>query len=104
MDATVEMVNCQNLTPGSKVDVETATRHYQIESLGGNRIRISGHPEICPEPVPAWLRGTITRDGSLESGWIECGRPMVFLIGELHPVTTSPVVSMHVHSASQASA
>jgi hypothetical protein len=98
MDATVEMVNCQNLTPGSKVDVETTTRHYQIECLGGNRIRISGHPEICPEPVPAWLRGAVTRDGALESGLIECGMPMVFLIGELHPVTTSPVVRVHVAS------
>lgn len=97
MDATIEMVDFQNLTPGSKVDVDTKTRRYRIECLGGNRIRISGHPQICPEPVPAWLRGSITHDGSLDAGLIECGMPMVFLVGEFQPVTTSQVVGMRVH-------
>ena len=46
MDTSVEMVDCQNLTPGSLLDVETKTRHYKIECLGGNKIRISGHPEF----------------------------------------------------------
>jgi hypothetical protein len=98
MDATVDMVDCQNLTPGSRVDVETKTRHYRIEWLGGNRIRIFGHPQICPEPVPAWLEGSIARDGSIESGLIECGMPMAFLVGNAQPVRTSRVIGMHVHS------
>ena len=97
MDATLKMVDCQNLTPGSRVEVETKSRHYRIECLGGNRIRISGHPQICPEPVPALLEGSITHDGSIESGLIECGMPMAFLLGNAQPVRTSRVIGMHVH-------
>lgn len=101
MDTSVEMVDCQNLTPGSLLDVETKTRHYKIECLGGNRIRISGHPEYCPEPVPAWLEGSVARDGSLDFGLIERGTRMMFLVGE-RPVTTSRVVSVHMDQAAQA--
>src|SRR5664279_3320189 len=99
MDATLEMVDCLNLNQGSKVDVETKTRHYSIECLGGNRIRISGHPQICPEPVSAWLEGAITGDGSVDPGLIERGMPLAFLIGNAQPVRTSQVISMHVDAA-----
>lgn len=100
MDTSVEMVDCQNLTPGSLLDVETRTRHYKIECLGGNKIRISGHPEYCPEPVSAWLEGSVARDGSLDFGLIERGTRMMFLVGE-RPVTTSRVVSVHMDQAAQ---
>ena len=43
-----EGVDLKNLSLGSLIDVETKSRHYQIECLGGNAIRISGHPEYCP--------------------------------------------------------
>jgi hypothetical protein len=49
---SVELVNCAGLAPGSLVDVETKNRHYRIECLGGSAMRISGHPEYCPSPVP----------------------------------------------------
>ena len=42
---TAELVDSHSLAPGSRIDVETKSRHYQIECLGGNAIRISGHPE-----------------------------------------------------------
>ena len=96
MDASVEMVDCESLKPGSLVDVETKTRHYRVECLGGQKIRISGHPEYCPEPVPAWLQGSITKDGSLDFGMIERGNRMMFLIEENRPVTTSRIVRMRV--------
>lgn len=99
MDASVEMVDCESLKPGSLVDVETKSRHYRIECLGGQRIRISGHPEYCPEPVPAWLQGSIAHDGSLDFGLIERGRRMMFLVGENKPVTTSKVIRMRVDAA-----
>jgi hypothetical protein len=102
MDTSVEMVDCQNLTPGSLLDVETKSRHYKIECLGGNKIRISGHPEYCPEPVSAWLEGSIASDGSLDFGLIERGRRMMFLVGE-RPVRTSRVVHVNVdHTAESA--
>ena len=72
-------VDVENLVPGSLLDVETKSRHYRIECLGGKAVRISGHPEYCPEPVPAQLQGSIDKQGALEFGMIARGiRLMVF--------------------------
>jgi hypothetical protein len=82
-----EGVDLKNLRPGALVVVETKSRHYQIECLGGDTIRISGHPEYCPEPVQAHLEGVIER-----------GRRLKFLLNDARPVTTTRIVSLHVTS------
>ena len=82
--------------PGSLIDVETRSRHYRIEYLGGNSIRVSGHPEFCPRPVKASLQGSLAQDGSLEAGFIACGRRMIFLLDDVHPITTSRVTHVRV--------
>jgi hypothetical protein len=70
---STELVDCNNLVRGSLIDVETKSRHYMIECLGGSAIRISGHPEYCPEPVPARLHGSLTtfrrKIACFEQGW-----------------------------------
>ena len=93
---SAEFVDCKSLARGSLIDVETKSRHYQIECLGGNAIRISGHPEYCPDPVPARLHGSVDKEGILELGLIGRGRRLMFLLDEHHPVTTSRVLSVHV--------
>jgi hypothetical protein len=93
---SAEFVNCKGLEPGALVDVETANRHYQIECLGGNAIRISGHPDICPTPVIAQLRGSSDRAGIFEPGLIERGRYLCFLLDDRRPVTTSRVLRLRV--------
>ena len=97
-----EFLNCENLPPGSLIDVETKSRHYHIECLGGTSIRISGHPEYCPEPVAAHLEGSFDRENGLEWGLIGRGKRMVFLLDERehHPVTTSKVLSIQVNQPS----
>ena len=91
-----EMVNCKNLMPGSTIDVETNSRHYRIECLGGNSIRVSGHPDYCPDPVNASLQGSVDQDGYLETGSIACGMRMIFLLDDVHPITTSQVLRVRV--------
>jgi hypothetical protein len=92
----LEGVELKSLRPGSLIDVETKSRHYHIECLGGEAIRISGHPKYCPDPVPAHLQGSLDHDGALESGLIEPGMRMLVLLNDDHPVTTSRVISVHV--------
>jgi hypothetical protein len=92
----LEGVDLKSLRPGSLVDVETKSRHYRIECLGGDAIRISGHPEYCPRPVPAHLQGSINKEGALEVGLIEPGMRLMFFLNDDRPVTTSRVVSVHV--------
>lgn len=89
-------VNPASLHPGSLIDVETRSRHYRIECLGGSAIRISGHPEYCLTPAPAHLYGSIDSEGALEYGLIERGMKMKFFLDGNRPVTTSRVVSFHV--------
>lgn len=96
-------VDIQNLSPGSVIDVETKSRHYQIECLGGSTMRISGHPQYCPKPVEAELAGSVDREGTYENGCIIPGKHLVFLLGHDRPVTTSRVLSVHVDSPSPSS-
>ena len=90
-----EGVDLKSLSPGSFIDMETSSRHYRIECLGGNAMRISGHPSYCPNPVLAELQGSVNREGDFEKGSITPGRRVVFLLDEHTPVTTSKVVSVH---------
>jgi len=78
------------------IEVETKSRHYRIECLGGNAIRISGHPEYCPEPVLAHLHGSVNKEGEMEFGLIGRGKRLMFLLNERQPITTSRVLHVHV--------
>ena len=91
-------VELKSLSPGSQVDVETRSRHYRIEALGGNSMRISGHPRFCPNPTLAELQGSADQVGRFEAGRIEPGKHLVFLLDSESPVTTSEVVSVRVES------
>ena len=91
-----ERLDLNSLRPGSLIDVETKSRHYHIECLGGSAIRISGHPQYCPDPVPAQLEGSIDKEGTVELGHIHRGRRLTFFVNDQGPVTTSRVVSVHV--------
>jgi hypothetical protein len=92
----LEDVDLNSLHPGSLIDVETRSRHYHIECLGGDAIRISGHPEYCPQPVPAHLQGALDKEGELEFGHIERGRSFLFWLNNNRPITTTRVLSVHV--------
>jgi hypothetical protein len=89
---SAELLDCKSLDPGSLIDVETMSRHYQIECLGGSTIRVSGHPRFCPTPVVAQLEGSVTNEGTVEDGIIERGMRLVFLFEDHIPVTTSRVL------------
>jgi hypothetical protein len=93
---STQLLDCKDLMPGSLIDVETKSRHYRIEFLGGNSIRVSGHPEFCPDPVIANLQGSLDQDGCLEVGFIVCGMKLIFMLGGDRPVTTSRVVHVNV--------
>ncbi len=92
---SAEFIDCKSLVRGSLIDVETKSRHYRIECLGGNAIRISGHPDYCPDPVAAQLQGSFTKEGTLEVGLIGRGMRLMFLLNR-RPVTTSRALHVHV--------
>ena len=94
--ASGALVNLNDLLPGATIDVETKSRTYRIECLGGSSVRISGHPDYCPTPVPAHVQGSISHEGGLELGLIQRGSRLMFFLNGDRPVTTSRVLSVHV--------
>lgn len=94
--ASDSLVNLNDLAAGSIIDVETKSRHYRIECLGGSSVRISGHPDYCPTPVAAHVQGSLSREGGLELGLIQLGSRLLIFLGGDRPVTTSRVLSIHV--------
>ena len=93
------LLNLASLHPGSWIDIETKNRRYKMECLGGNKIRVSGHPEYCPQPVPANVQGSLSPEGSLEVGLIGRGMRVVFFLNGNRPVTTSKVLHVRVERA-----
>jgi hypothetical protein len=93
---STELIDCTRLANGAVIDVETKTRHYRIECLGGNAINISGHPEYCPEPTAARLHGSVDPEGVLELGMIGRGMRLCVLLNGYQPITTTRVVRLLV--------
>lgn len=88
------MLDLNNVNTGAFIDVETRSRHYSIECLGGTAIRISGHPQYCPDPAVAEFYGSVDEQGEVALSVIEPGMRLTFLINEI-PITTSKVASVH---------
>jgi len=95
--AVLEGLYLGSLNSGTAVDLETKSRHYRIEYLEGDRIRISGHPRYCPTPVVARLHGSVLGLGGVAEGYIGCGMNLVFEPLDNHiPITTSEITDIRV--------
>lgn len=102
MQQTVELaegVCVSKLAKGSVIDLATKTRHYLIECLGGDRVRVSGHPQWCPVPVEAKFEGSIGGSG-IELGFVTPGMRAVFRrLDDRRSVTTSEVTDIRLERA-----
>lgn len=88
-------VRLSSLHAGSVIDLETRNHHYRIEYLGGDKARISGHPQLCPRPVLVQVQGSIGQ--SVEAGFIGQGMHLVFRkFNDSCPVTTSEITGVRV--------
>ncbi len=93
----LEGVHLTELEKGSLIDIETKSRHYSVEYLGGDRVRVSGHPRWCPTPVVARLEGSLGDSGVFEPGFVGPGMHMVFQrFDDRLPVTTTEVKDLRL--------
>ena len=93
---SLEGIYLNNLDSGSTLDVETKSRHYRIEYVGGDEILISGHPWLCPTPVLAELRGSLRSSGEVQAGFVGRGLRLSFRrLTDARPVVTSEILDIH---------
>ena len=96
---TQEGMYLSKLDPGSVLDVQTSHRHYRIEFLGGEEVRISGHPSYCPQPVRAQLQGSTSETGDFEAGFVGRGMHLIFRrLNDRNAVVTSTVKNVRVEN------
>jgi len=94
MPATIEHgteVSLSSLAPGAAIVVETRNHSYRIEHRTGHEMLISGHPTICPTPVPAQLLGSAFKNGPVEGDFIRTGMHLVFRLADGATVTTGEI-------------
>jgi len=96
-------VALQSLTPHARLEIETKHNTYRIEYLGDNDVIISGHPEICPEPVLVKLHGSTWGTPMIKVGFIGRGMGLEFMHPTRGLVRTSRIQDIREISASKAS-
>jgi hypothetical protein len=95
-------VALDELPIGAVLDVQTANTLYTIENRGDGEVLISGHPEICPEPVLVHLHGSTWGTPMLKLRFIGRDMSMEFSHPEKGIVRTSRVREIQERTGSGA--
>ena len=88
-------VSLDELPIGAVLDVETANTRYRLENRGNGEVLISGHPEICPEPVLVDFHGSTWGSAMLKMGFVGREMSLEFRHPEKGLVRTSRVREIH---------
>jgi hypothetical protein len=94
-------VALDELPVGSVLDVQTANTRYRIENRGDGEVLISGHPEICPDPVLVSFHGSTWGTPMLKLRFIGREMSMEFHHPERGIVRTSRVRDIEERMASR---
>lgn len=87
-------VYLSDLKPGCRLEVETRNHRYLLVHQGWGRALISGHPELCPEPVEVAVAGSSWGGSLLKSDFIGRGLRLEFEHPVHRLVTTSPIQTL----------
>jgi hypothetical protein len=94
-------VGLDELPVGAVLDVETANHLYRIENRGDGEVLISGHPEICPDPVLVSFHGSTWGTPMLKLRFIGREMSMEFHHPDKGVVRTSRVRDIQERSKSR---
>lgn len=92
--AVSDGVDIDELAIGACLEVVTGHTTYELENRGDGKVRISGHPEYCPEPVVVDFQGSVGGPSLLKMWHIEPGSKMAFVHPKFGMVRTSRVRSI----------
>jgi len=86
-----------DLADGTALEIQTQHRNYRLIKRADTRVRISGHPTFCPEPVEVDIKGSFGSGPALKShpGFIGRGMHLIFKHPLLGWITTSRILEVH---------
>jgi hypothetical protein len=87
-------VYLSQLAPGTVLEIQTVNRVYTVVTRKWNDVRISGHPEFCPEPVEATIHGSTWGGAMLKQDFIGRGMHLEFQIPSCAPITTTRILGV----------
>jgi len=92
-------VHLDELPVGAVLEVHTANTRYHLENRGEGEVMISGHPEICPDPVLVNFYGSTWGSAMLKAGFVGREMSLEFRHPEKGLVRTSRVREIREVSA-----
>lgn len=66
------------LADGAVLELETRHHRYTLVKRASGQALISGHPDLCPEPILVGILGSTGRASILKVGFIGRGRHLMF--------------------------
>jgi hypothetical protein len=89
-----EGIALDDVAEDTVIEVETRHHVYHIQNLGDGRALISGHPELCPQPVEVDMIASSWNGNSLRMRFLGKGAQMEFCHPERGFVRTSRIVNV----------
>ena len=90
-------VYLRDLPPGAVLDIQTQNRYYKLVNLGDASALLSGHPELCPDPVQVRIQGSTWGGSMLKEKFVGRGMHLEFVHPVHRTVTTSRVLEIRAH-------
>ena len=87
-------LHLRKLSEGALVQIRTLNTLYCLELRSG-RTWISGHPDLCPQPVAVVVHGSSWGGSMIKRSFLGRGMHMEFEHPRHQRVTTSRIVSIH---------
>src|SRR4051812_33619206 len=92
-------VDLRQVPADTVIEVRTRNRCYKIVTKGDGLAMISGHPQYCPEPVLARIKGSTWGGAMLKENFIGRGMRLEFQLDAQRPIVTSPILEIEEHAA-----
>lgn len=87
-------VYLRNLLPGTVLEIETMDWVCTLTYCGENEAWVSGHPEICPEPVRVFVAGSTWGGSMLKQYFIGRGMHLELLQPARRRILTAPILEI----------
>jgi hypothetical protein len=81
-----------DLPPSTVLHIQTMNHCYTAVLLGGSEALLSGHPEVCPEPVQVAIAGSTWGGSMLKIQYVGRGMHLEFR----HPQYPTPIVTSQI--------